>query len=53
MLTFDCSLVVDIPDLEIQAKDKDQAKRIYIEAIKRFMDSEDCVQAIELEEVAP
>lgn len=51
MKLFDCSMIIDIPDQEIRAKTADEAKKIFIEAVKRFIDEEDCALAIEVEEV--
>jgi hypothetical protein len=45
---FDVSLKENLPAQEIKAKNADEAKKIYLEAVKRALDI-DNIDALELE----
>ena len=51
MKTFDVSLKEKIPAMEINEKNEDEAKKIYLEAVKRALDTNN-IDAIELDIVA-
>ena len=51
MKTFDVSLKEQLPTQEIEAKNEEDAKRIYLEAIKRALDIT-LIDSVELDIVA-
>lgn len=51
MKTFDVSLKEAIPTQEIEAKNEEEAKRIYLEAVKRALNTR-LIDAIEIDIVA-
>lgn len=49
--TYDVSFIEEMPTMEIEARSEEEAKRIFLEAIKRALD-ENQIAAVELEIVA-
>jgi hypothetical protein len=46
--TFDCRLTNDLPELEIEARTEDEAKRLYIAAVIKALTAE-VIDAVEVE----